>query len=401
LVAVFAVTQTIGYGCLYYSFAVLLHPIAADLNVSAAAVTGAFTTAVLAWAASAVPVGRRLDRHGGRPIMTCGALAGTALLVGWSQIHQLWQLYVVFAGLGIAMAMALYDAATAVLVSWFDAARRPRALLTMIVVAGFASTIFMPLTGVLDDHFGWRHTVLILAAVYGPVAVPLHALVIRRPAGHIARASRPAVARRRDLTRAVRRDRGFWYLAGAFVAHAAAMSTMTVHLVGLLVSRGHPAPFAAAVAGLLGVLSVSGRLLLTGVQRRARLSTAVAVIFAVQALAAVALIVAGGSRTGAVVAVIGFGCGFGVDSLASPQLLAERYGTAAYASIAGLLAAPVTLAKAVAPLAASALLLHAGYSPILAGLGVACLLAAVAVRAPGGGGAGSEHALKLTPPPTG
>ena len=34
----------------------------------------------------------------------------------------------------------------------------------MIVVAGFASTIFMPLTGWLDDRYGWRGTLLVLAA---------------------------------------------------------------------------------------------------------------------------------------------------------------------------------------------------------------------------------------------
>src|SRR5690349_1441581 len=81
IVAVFAITQTIGYGCLYYSFAVLLHPIADDLHASPAAVTGALTTAVLAWAAMAVPVGRWLDRHGGRALMTAGAVAGAVLLV--------------------------------------------------------------------------------------------------------------------------------------------------------------------------------------------------------------------------------------------------------------------------------------------------------------------------------
>ena len=106
IVTVFAITQTIGYGCLYYAFAVLLHPIAADLHTSTAAVTGALTTAVLAWAAVAIPVGRLLDRHGGRAIMTVGSAAGAALLAAWSQVHQLWQLYLVFAGLGTAMAMA-------------------------------------------------------------------------------------------------------------------------------------------------------------------------------------------------------------------------------------------------------------------------------------------------------
>jgi len=108
----------------------------------------------------------------------------------------LWQLYLVFGGLGAAMAMALYEAATAVIVSWFDAGRRQRALLV---------------------------------------------------------ARRAGVTHPRDLIRAASRDSRFWCLAVVFIAHAAAMSTMTVHLVGFLVSKGHPATCAATGAGLLGV----------------------------------------------------------------------------------------------------------------------------------------------------
>jgi MFS family permease len=378
IVAVFAVTQTIGYGCLYYSFAVLLHPIAADLHVSPAAVTGALTTAVLAWAVMAVPVGRWLDRHGGRGLMTIGAAAGAVLLAAWSQVHALWQLYVVFAGLGAAMAMALYDAATAVVVSWFDPDRRSRALLAMIVVAGFASTVFMPLTGLLNERYGWRTTLLLLAAGYGLIAVPLHAGIVRRPPHTTVVVAHAAPA----AVRAALRDSRFWWLAVAFVAHGAATSAMTVHLVGFLVDQGHPATFAATVAGLLGVLSVTGRLVLTAAQRRLRLPGVVAVIFTVQAAAALSLPWAGASRTGAIIAVTGFGLGFGVSSLASPSLLADRYGTTAYASIAGTLAAPVTLAKATAPLAAAALYTSAdSYLPVLTAIGGLCLLAAVGITA--------------------
>ncbi|MFC5006081.1 MFS transporter [Dactylosporangium cerinum] len=380
IVAVFAVTQTAGYGCLYYTFAVLLHPIAADLHTTTTAVTGAITTALLASAAVAVPVGRWLDRHGGRALMTAGSASGAALLAACSQVRTIWQLYAVFVGLGLAMGAALYEPATAVIVSWFDPARRSKALLTMIVVAGFASTIFMPLTGLLEHRHGWRTTLLILAAVYATVAVPLHALVVRRPPTPATRRSR--VADRRALVGAAMRDRRFWCLAVAFVAHGAAMSAMTVHLVGFLVQAGHPATFAATVAGLLGVLSVTGRLILTGAQRRIRLHRVVAVVFTVQAAAALSLPFAGGTRTGAIVAVTGFGIGFGVASLATPALLADRYGTTAYASIAGTLAAPVTLAKAGAPLAAAALYTSTGgYTPVLCAIGVCSLIAVTGILA--------------------
>jgi len=378
IVAVFAITQTIGYGTLYYAFAVLLQPIARDLHTSPTTVTGAFTTAIVTSALMAVPVGRWLDRHGGRAVMTLGALAGAALLVAWSRTDAVWQLYAVFVGLGAAMAMVLYEPATAVIVSWFEPAARPRAILAMIVVAGFASTIFMPLTGLLTDRLGWRATLIILAAVYGTVAVPLHALVIRRPPA--ARSGRPP-PNGGELVRTALRDGRFWCLAGAFLAHGAAMSTMTVHLVSFLTGEGHPAPFGATVAGLLGLLSVTGRLLLTAAQRRIRLTTVVAAVFTVQALAALSLPVVGSTTAGAVVAVIGFGLGFGVASLASPVLLANRYGTAAYASIAGALATPVTLAKATAPLGAAALATRAGYPTTLTAVAAACLLAAAGIVA--------------------
>ncbi len=382
IVAAFAITQTAGYGCLYYTFAVLLHPIAADLHTTTTAVTGAITTALLASAAAAVPIGRWLDRHGGRALMTTGSLAGAGLLAACSQVHTVWQLYAVFAGLGAAMAMALYEPATAVIVSWFDPSRRARALLGMIVVAGFASTIFMPLTGLLEHRYGWRTTLLVLAAVYAAIAVPLHALVIRRPPPGPATTRPSTVGERRALVRAAVRDARFWCLATAFVAHGAAMSVMTVHLVGFLVHEGHPATFGATVAGLLGVLSVTGRLALTGAQRRVRLHLVVACVFTVQAAAALSLPFIGGGRLGAVIAVTGFGLGFGVASLASPALLADRYGTTAYASIAGTLATPVTLAKAGAPLGAAALYTATGgYTPVLVTIGACSLIAAAGILA--------------------
>ncbi|MGI5175336.1 MFS transporter [Dactylosporangium sp. CA-152071] len=396
IVAVFAATQTAGYGCLYYTFPVLLHPIAADLHTSTAAVTGALTTALLASAAMAMPVGRWLDRHGGRALMTAGSAAGALLLIAWSQVQALWQLYAVFAALGAAMAMALYEPATAVIVAWFDPARRTRALLGMIVVAGFASTIFMPLTGLLEDRYGWRTTLLVLALLYTAVAVPLHAMVIRRPS-HGATVHRSTPATRRAEVRASVRDTRFWCLAVAFVAHGAAMSAMTVHLVGFLVTVGHPATFAATVAGLLGVLSVTGRLLLTATRRRFPLHTVVAGIFAVQAAAAISLPFIGGTRLGAVVAVTGFGIGFGVASLATPSLLADRYGTTAYASIAGTLNTPVALAKAGAPLGAAALYTTAsGYTPVLVTIGGASLAAVAGILARAGSPSPAAHAGRAT-----
>ncbi|MGC5318707.1 MFS transporter [Micromonospora arida] len=381
IVAALAVTSTIGYGTLYYAYAVLLTPMAATLDASTTAVTGALTASVLAGALAAIPVGRWLDHHGGRALMTAGSITATALLVAWSQVHTIEQLYAVMIGIGITGAMVLYEPAFAVIVAWFNPLRRATALLVVTIVAGFASTIFMPLTGLLAAHLGWRGALLVLAAIHGAVTVPLHALTIRRP--RLATTSAPAGtersghAQRRAVARAAMGDTRFWILAATLIAHGAATSTMTVHLIGYLTSRGHPATVAATLTGLLGVLSVTGRLVLTAARRHLRVTTIVAAVFATQAAAVLAMPLLAGTRTGAAITVIGFGLGFGITSLATPALLTDRYGTTAYATIAGRLTAPVTIAKAAAPLAA-ATLLHTttAWTPLLVAVAGCCAFAA-------------------------
>lgn len=376
IVRALAITQTVGYGTLYYAFAVFLVPMATDLRASTGAITGAFTASVLTSAALAVPVGRWLDRHGGRALMTAGSLLGAILLTAWSQVHTLWQLYLVLVGIGIASAASLYEAAFAVIIAWHAPRRRSSALLALTVVAGFASTVFLPLTGWLVHAYGWRIALLLLASTQAVLTVPLHAVVLRAPPAHPTRSRRPAAQLRTVFT-----DRAFWLLTVAFTANTAAIAVVTVHLVAALIHWGHPATFAATTAGLFGLLSVTGRLTTTGLQRRYRTIPIVATIFAVQGLAAAVLPLVGRTSALAVIAVIGFGLGFGVATIAKPVLLAERYDTRRYATIAGTMAGPMTVAKAAAPLAAAWLLSTSGYATVFAAVAATCAIAAAALVA--------------------
>lgn len=368
LVGALAVTQTVGYGVLFYAFPVLLIPLAADLRRPTAAVTGALTVAIVVAAAAAMPAGRWLDRHGGRTLMTAGSALGVVAVLAWSQVEHLWQLYGVFVLIGLAGAAMTYEAAFPVLIAECDPRHRNRALLAVTVIAGFSSSIFFPLTGLLTDRLGWRGALLVLAGLLGIVTVPLHAALV--PDGRSGR-ERPRSAEGASVRHAVR-ERGFWLLAAAFVAQAAAVSAVGVLLVAALRQLGHPATVAATLAGLLGVLSVTGRLATTGVARRYGMTTVTATVFAVQALGLLALPRVGRTVAGAAVCVIAFGLGFGVAAIARPIIVADRFGTARYATIAGSLAAPVTLAKAFAPLGAAAV----ATSVFLVAASVLCLLSA-------------------------
>ncbi|TDD14692.1 MFS transporter, partial [Kribbella turkmenica] len=313
-----------------------------------------------------------LDARGGRGLMTTGSVLAAAAVLGWSQVQNVLQLYGVFVAIGVASAMVLYPPAFAVVVAVARPEARTNAILAITLVGGLASSIFIPLTGLLADAHGWRTTLVILAAVVAGTTIPLHAVVVRgarpQPGGRVA-----------GSPRRVLRDLGFWLLAGAFVMHSAALAVISVHLVLYLISLGHPPATAATLAGVLGLLSVTGRLVTSLAARWLPMATITALVLAVQGVAISLLPVAGREVAGAIVCLTLFGLGFGVSSIATPAILLDRYGADGFGTISGMLTTPVTIAKAVGPLGGAALADAAGYRPLMVSVAAACVTAAAAL----------------------
>jgi len=180
VLAALCVTEIVSWGLLYYAFPVLAPQISADTGWSTVAVTSAFSAALVVSALAGVPVGRVIDRHGPRWIMTAGSVLGVVALVVIATAPGL----PVFVGgwvlAGAAMAGVLYPPAFAAITGWFTA-RRLGALATLTLVAGLASTVFAPLTATVGDHLGWQETYLWAAVVLAVVTVPTHWLLLRRP----------------------------------------------------------------------------------------------------------------------------------------------------------------------------------------------------------------------------
>lgn len=383
LVAALAISQTAGYGVLFYAFSVFLVPTARDLHTSVPVVTGALTCSLLAAAVAAVPIGRYLDRHGGRLLMSTGSIAASVLVAGWSQVGAVWQLYAVWIGIGVASAAVLYEAAFAVIVSWFEADSRARALLAVTIVAGFASSVFLPTSGFLMADLGWHDAVLVLAAVHAALTVPFH-LFVRRPSLPSMKGIRDGDHRRREVVAVAVRDPAFWMLGGSLLAQGAAVFVMGVLLVSALRDLGHSATFSATAAGMLGVLSVSGRLAFTAAGKRASATDVAAVVFTFQAVGVGLLPLIGKSAVGAIVCILTFGLGFGVSTLIRPAVLAARYGTEAFATLSGVLTTPLTLVRALAPLGAAAWAGAAhSYTQPLVAAAVCCLIGAAAMALTG------------------
>ncbi|MFI6834018.1 MFS transporter [Kribbella sp. NPDC050241] len=374
VVAALAITTTVSYGVLYYAFSALLEPMRTDLHISTTAATGALTTASLVSALLSIPIGRRLDRRGGHRLMTTGSILAAVAVLAWSQVHSPVELYGVFVAIGVASAMVLYPPAFAVIVAVTAPERRTSALLGITLVAGFASSIFIPLAGQLIHAYGWRHALVILGVVIAVITVPVHAVALRRT-----QPPEPIHHDQREPPGRVLRDRGFWLLAVAFVLHSSALAVIGVHLVTYLTRLGHSPTTAATLTGLLGLLSVTGRVTVTILRRWLPITAITAAIITLQGIALGLLPTAGRSVAGAAACLIAFGLGFGVASIAKPAILLDRYGDHGYATIAGILGTPTTIAAATAPLAAAALATALGYTPLILTAAAGCIFAGIAL----------------------
>jgi predicted MFS family arabinose efflux permease len=369
IVAALSVTETVSWGIVYYAFAVFLVPMQRDLGFSAAQLTGAFSLALALSAPTGIAVGRHLDRHSPRALMTAGSVAAVVLVVAWSQVSHLVAFYVLWAGMGLVMAAVLYEPAFTVVAKHFTvAAERRRAMTAMTLVAALASFIFLPLSQALIETHGWRDALLVLAAILAAVTVPLHALVLR-PA--------PAVERTASRDRSVRagaalRSLPFWLLTGAFVLASLSTIAMMVFAIPFLLERGYSPAFAAFAVGLVGVSQIPGRLLF------APLGARVPLVFALIALGA-AIVVGLHSTAAVVTGLVLLGMGNGMATLARATAIADRYGSGAYGTIAGVAGGLTTAARAAGPFAAALYAGAVGYTALLwtlAGLALAASLLA-------------------------
>jgi MFS family permease len=381
-VAALAATTTAGYGVLFYAYGVLLVPMDEDLGWGRPFLSGAFSAALVCSALLTVPVGHWLDRHPPRDLFVAGAVASTALVVAWSMATSRVAFVAVWVLLGGGQAVLFYEPAFTVLTKWFGGRERQRAITTVTLVAGLASTIFGPLTGYLERQLGWRGAVAVLAGVLGAVTVPSFALGLGAgpPAPESAAGGVPGVGGSEvaedSLPSDAYRSRSFWMLTAAYLLNAATTFAIAVHLVAFLTGRGISTPTAAAVLGAVGLVQVLGRgtFVRLGATRPAlHLATGVLAAKAVGVLLLLAL----PGLAGVASFVVVYGAANGVSTLTRALTIGEVYGPTHYGAISSSVASVSALGGAVAPFAAAAAIeLIGGDRPVFFGLALLLLVAA-------------------------
>jgi len=340
--------QCVYWGILYYAYAVLIVPMRVEFGTSEAVIAGAYSLGLLVCALLAVVAGRRFDRGQGVAWMRAGAHAVPPLLVGWSLASGTTMLYVVWVALGACMALVLYEAAFALVTrAVAEPAQRLRALATVTVVGGLASTVFLPLIGAGTAGLGWRATLQLLAVVWLATTLVMERTAWpalqsgERARAQVAATAGPAVSGT---------PRGVWRLATPFVFATFSSMALTTLVIPTLVARGVPIERAAVVLAGLGLSQLPGRIWLA---RGGRIASAEALLVAPLVLQAGGLVVFAASPglVAAFLGIVTYGIGAGMQSIARPWAVPLLFGVGQAGVVNGRIARLQAAARAIGPFA--------------------------------------------------
>ena len=359
VVNVLGVTQIVSWGTTFYASTVLAAPITADTGWSKTAVYGAFSFALVAGALLAQPVGRLIDRAGGRWTMAAGSLVAALGLSVAGLATSIAVYWAAWAILGIAMRLVLYEAAFATLArAAGHEARRAISILTLY--GGFASTLFWPIGWALIDAYGWRATFGVFAALNLLVCLPLHALL---PQGNVpvpkADGDIPPV-HEEGVLRPDQRRFARIALTLCFALFMYANAALSAHLVDTLVVFGLTVAAAVSLSTLRGVGQVAARL--WEILFAARLRPMTLCLIAI-GLTPVALLALAGMPLLMCAAAFAFlqGASNGLITIMRGVVPLLLFGARGYGALIGAMTAPALLSTALAPAVHAALIDYGGH----------------------------------------
>lgn len=343
VISALGLVQILAWGSSFYLMTVLAKPIAADMGWPLAWVIGALSAALLAAGLASPAVGAAIGRRGGREVLAAGCLMLAAGLTVIALAPTLWAFYAGWLVIGCGMAAGLYDPAFATLGQLYG--RDARAAITALTLwGGFASTVSWPVTTLLLEAFGWRGAAAAYAAIHLCVTLPLILCFI--PRAPLPVAGSPSAPSGRPALTAPERA-GFALMAAILILAGLVSAILTVHLLTLLQAQGKTLAAAVALGTLFGPAQVGARVVEMASGGRHHpvwtLGIAMASIGAGVTLLAADLGLAG-------VALILFGAGNGLFSIARGALPLALFGPERYAPIMGRLARPALLSQAAAPL---------------------------------------------------
>jgi MFS family permease len=360
VVSALGIAQILAFGTTYYLPAVLAAPISADTGWSLTWVIGGLSLGLLVAGVVSPWVGRRIHANGGRAVLA-GSSVLLALGLGVLAVSPALPVYLCgWLVIGLGMATGLYSAVFSTLGQLYgDRARQSIAMVTLF--GGFASTLCWPLSAFLVAELGWRGACASYAAIHLAFVLPLYLVSLRGEQRPPEEPAAPSATAGNGATVKL----PFLLLAVTLTFGSTISTILSVHLLVILQARDIALGAAVALGALVGPSQVAARFVEMMIARYhhpiwTMLASALFMTVGIGALWAELPILS--------VALVFYGAGLGIESIARATLPLALFDPRNYAPIMGKLALPSLIAQAAAPTIGTFLILHLGADGTLAAL---------------------------------
>jgi MFS family permease len=350
-VVALGITQITAWGTSYYCLGVLAGPISRDTGWSRGFVFLGFTVALLAMGLVSSHVGRAIDRHGARAVMSLGTLVVSAGLFALAHVHGKAMYLAVWVLLGLGMRLCLYDAAFAALVQVVPSRGR-KAISYLTLFGAFASSVFWVVGHALEEQVGWRQTLALFALINLIVCLPLHWWgLARRESDGDAAAVTGAAAASADEPPLEGRARSIAMVLFALIMslNGFVFGVISVQLVPLLEATGLATAAAVWVASMKGVAQFGGRVVEIAFARNLRAITVGRIAIGVLPPSLLLLLVGTGSLPLVAAFTLVMGASQGVITIVRGAVPLALFGAKGYGAVLGVIATPILIVNAASP----------------------------------------------------
>lgn len=323
---------------------------ARDFGWSEEWVFGALSGSLLVGGLIAPTAGAWADRFGAARLMGWGSVGAAAALVICALAPERFSFVAGLVGIEIASAFVLYATAFAALAQVTTGGAQ-RSITYLTLIAGFASTIFWPITTSLHDHMSWREVYLVFAGLNLAICLPVHVWLAR----HTARRSAFAKATHVPVVPFVPDDRrrlALVLMLIGFALQGFVSSAILVHMVPMLGTLGLGSA-GVFVTTLFGPAQVLSRVVNMRFGRRLSQPALAVLGDAFMPFALMILLTSAPWLPGAATFAVLFGLGSGISSIVSGTLPLTLFGSSGYGRNLGLISSARLIVSAFAPFAFS------------------------------------------------
>ncbi len=270
-------TQFIGIGIIGYAASVFFQAMFSDLGWSRGDLALAMSVGTILAAIASPFVGAWVDRYGASRLVAISAfLTGGSLMI-LSQIHTLWQAFVIFSLIGLFRVGITQVPILAMVSNWF-VEKRGRAIGITMAGQGMGGFVLAPLSTYLISSLGWRMAWVAMGLLMWVVLIPPALLVMKQkpellgllPDGKIPEDRKLSSETKEAKVTHPRSDRWtlkgilrmpiFWLIAALYFLYYFDHLAIFIHDFALFTDKGISAMTAGTMVGTLGLFSLIGKL---------------------------------------------------------------------------------------------------------------------------------------------